>query len=185
MKSLFISLLLIVIISLQLSAQLPTNEKGQIEFSEVVQVEGISKDDLFNNAVRWFAEAFKDAKEVIQLKDKESGEVFGKGNFDFSNVALAFSCYSGEITFTIQVLVKDGRYKVIMSDFIHKAVSNSQCDFGYISNGEFCTSNQGQQTKWKVNICSDIKNDIQSTVNTLLASLKIAMNNTTAIDDNW
>lgn len=79
------------------------------DFSVVVEVEA-TKDDLFNRARLWFAEAFKDSRKVLELEDRESGILRATG---------WTSCNTNteiEFWFTVTVKFKDGRYKMELSN---------------------------------------------------------------------
>lgn len=80
------------------------------EKNEIVNVDSISKNLLYFTAQSWFAEYFKNSKSVIEISDKEQGKIFGKGSFKISNS-------HGFVKFNITILVKDGKYKYILSDF--------------------------------------------------------------------
>jgi hypothetical protein len=82
------------------------SETGQITYSEVVYIEGINSDILYQRANLWFVYTFKSANHVIQMNDKEAGKIIGKGNF---------SVRWGYVDFTIEIQVKDDRYKYTLS----------------------------------------------------------------------
>jgi len=60
----------------------PLDENGEIVYTEIVKVDSIKAKDLYVRAYTWFANSFVNAKNVIQLNDKEAGRILGKGNFD-------------------------------------------------------------------------------------------------------
>jgi hypothetical protein len=99
---------------------LPSKE-GVVTYSEVVQVDSISKAILYNRAKKWFVASYKSAKEVIQLDDSENGEITGKGNFKVSY-------YTREpfISHTISIFVKDGRYKYLITDMSYSDNQNEK-----------------------------------------------------------
>lgn len=51
------------------------------DLSKTIDVDGISKNELYGNALTYFAENFVSANHVIQMQDPTSGRVIGKGNF--------------------------------------------------------------------------------------------------------
>ena len=57
------------------------NKDGKINYSEVVNVDSVKKEELYNRAKHWLVETFNSAKDVIQIDDKENGEIVGKGYF--------------------------------------------------------------------------------------------------------
>lgn len=94
-----------------------TETETGIEFSRVIQAPDYTdKDELFNKCMELMATAYKDAKEVIQNKDKEAGLIFGRGLFMediYSN--LAGKLGYRECKHTIKVEVRDKRFKVTIN----------------------------------------------------------------------
>ncbi|HZK69306.1 MAG TPA: DUF4468 domain-containing protein [Paludibacter sp.] len=121
MKNLIlITLLLIPCFSFAQEVQLPINPKTQkIEYTDLVKVDStLTSDELYTRARSWFATAFKSANNVIQMEDKSTGIIIGKGNF---SIREQFGLASGHVSFTIKTQVKDGRYKYWINDFVHDA----------------------------------------------------------------
>jgi len=87
-----------------------TNAQQPLSFTETVQVDSTSKKQLFNKAKRWFADTYKNSKEVLQIEDSATGEILGKAIF------LYYS--QNYISYTINILVRDGKYKCDIYDFI-------------------------------------------------------------------
>jgi hypothetical protein len=107
----------------------PLNEAGEIEYTEVVQVDGVSANELYVRAKEWLALTFVSSKSVIQLEDKEAGKIIGKGISEiFASPFSGERTYSyGYIEFTLEIQVKEGRCKYKISNISH--------DFGEQSNG--------------------------------------------------
>lgn len=104
----FIIISSVFLFSFHAYGQVPTKDgKG---FYEVVDssVTG-SKQELQVKAKMWMANAFKDAKEVIQLDDKEAGEVIGKGN-------VLIGYMSQRCKFTIKISTRDNKYRCQIYD---------------------------------------------------------------------
>lgn len=100
----------------QMPMPFPTVD-GKINFSEVVHVDGASKDDLYERAKIWFANAFVSSNSVIQLDNKEGGLIMGKG------VVVQKDKHWGKSwKFTIKLQMKDGRYKVEIYDLYYSFV---------------------------------------------------------------
>lgn len=89
-------------------------------YTDIVTVENVSKDQLFTRARAWLVDAFKDSKEVIQVQDKETGELIAKGimksDVPYKNFmgTTVVPCYT---SFKFSIWVKDGKYKYEMTDF--------------------------------------------------------------------
>jgi hypothetical protein len=76
---------------------------------EVVKVDSTrSAADLYRTAERWFVDTFKDAQEVIQLRDTVTHTIVGKGSM-YSSA----HCFG---TYAVEVETRDGRYRVRVYD---------------------------------------------------------------------
>lgn len=83
---------------------------GRINFSEIVPVDGASKDDLYARTKIWFADTFKSSNDVIQLDDKDNGVIIGRGKIVEKEKKWDF---------TVKVQVKDQRFKVEFYDIYY------------------------------------------------------------------
>ena len=116
-----------------------------------------TKDILFNNIQIWFSRVFVSSKAVLDVQDKESGILAGNGSLKFKPKGIANECYAGYIEFSINFIIKDGRFKYILRDFYHndnyEGVNN--CQFGLIYTKNDYT---GEKTHWSTTKNFDIKN---------------------------
>lgn len=92
-----------------------------VYYSAVVKVDSAKKEDLFIRARQWFNASFKDARNVIRVADKETGEILSKG------IVQSYHWYRSLGTESkipisyhadICIYVKDGRYKYEFKNFI-------------------------------------------------------------------
>jgi hypothetical protein len=84
-----------------------------VDYSEIIDVQGVNAGDLYTRVNMWFVDAFRSADSVIQFSDKESGVVKGK-YVSAENIVHATDYY--RISSTITVEVKDERYRISFSD---------------------------------------------------------------------
>lgn len=116
MKKIFLFLVLLLSV-LGASAQ-----EKPLEFSEVIQAEGKSAQELYVIVKSWVATNFRSANAVIQMDDKESGVLIGKGNFDYrAPGGMSYRFIDGPVWFTLNIQTRDGRYKVTLNDFRHES----------------------------------------------------------------
>jgi hypothetical protein len=90
---------------------------GKVNYSGVVNVDSVNKAELYNRAKHWLVETYNSAKDVIQIDDKENGEIMGKGYFE---VYWTITFYAGQnvgIWNTLRIQAKDGRYRYEITDF--------------------------------------------------------------------
>lgn len=160
-------------------------------YTEVVNVDNVSKDELFNRAKNWFATAYSSSSDVLQLADSENGQLIGKALFKFSPISLnASDRVKGNIKYTIKVSVKEGRYKYEISDFIHQPNGNSNngnIDFGLLTTDLECPYViKGQFKKWVNDTWSGMKTQTESNIIPLIANLKeVMLKKTETTKDDW
>lgn len=115
----------------------PTPVPAPLEYTEVVPVEGAPAAELYNRAMAWFVSSFVDSKQVLEVQNREEGLLIGKGTIGFEPPSiLSSNNIRGAITFTVSIMVKDGRYKYALTDFRHNGTRTSNwvaMDFGVIT----------------------------------------------------
>jgi hypothetical protein len=163
-----------------------------ISFSKVVVVDSdITAEELYDRARTWFAIAFKDGKEVVQLEDKEQFKLIGKGGFKYNpRVYIGSDGSRGYVSYTITIQVKDNRYRYILTNFYHEGNTVNQAgqfSFGYISSSEECTTDIAMTSKsWRNKVWKDIKIDIDNNAKQLISSLEKSMKTpTNKLQDDW
>jgi hypothetical protein len=93
-------------------ASLGPDVDGPVEYNEVINVDGMSADNIYIKANMWFVDAFRNADSVIQFSDKASGTIKGKYVSD-----LVISGYQQYLTTTtITVEAREGRCRISFTD---------------------------------------------------------------------
>jgi tetratricopeptide (TPR) repeat protein len=101
------------------------NETGLVMIDNITKAEGISKDELYSNAKVWLASFFNSATDVIKLDDKENGIIISKGLFAFEWKGGLFKMnYYSNCYFTLKIYCKEGRFRVIWTDFKFDIMQN-------------------------------------------------------------
>lgn len=174
-------LTLTMLFAISLIAQEP------LTYTEVVTLDGTSKDNLFTRSENWFAKAFRSSKDVIQTKSKEDGKIIGKALFEYNQSFLSGSATTkGVVKFTVSVFVKEGRYKYIISDFIHESFGANSIGLITLDKEYTGERKRGYTKNWYNKIWLDIKKQIDSEVMSLITSLKKTMQKESEIEnDNW
>ena len=85
------------------------NENKRLFYEEVVEVPGVSRDELYDKLRRFVVLNYKSANNVIQLDDKESGNIVIKGLIPYEINWMGVSPYNSR--HTLDIKVKDGRFK--------------------------------------------------------------------------
>jgi hypothetical protein len=163
---------------------------GKIFYKGVVNVDSVSKQELYLRAREWFVNSFKQSNSVIQMDDKESGTIIGKGNTSISVNSMFGSVEYGFIRFTVSVYIKDGKYKYSFTDFKQQdwrvgGSPNSGVIRGDLGNVE-CMYNYdcGYKMSWTRKGFNKILNDLNDTILDLISSLGKSMSSS-AKKDEW
>ena len=96
-------------------------KSGKIEYVRIDSLIKGSKEDLYLRSKSWLVHYFKSANAVIQMDDKETGKIIGKGVFmfpvrgGFGNI-LDYD----PVHFTVQINTKENKTRIIVNDFIHE-----------------------------------------------------------------
>lgn len=85
MKSSFLIIVALTVAAWSAPAQtdsfsLPT-KNSSIFYQQVVTVDSVSKAELFDRGRQWAVDYFNNARAVLQIVDKEAGQITGKGTF--------------------------------------------------------------------------------------------------------
>ncbi|HEY8688444.1 MAG TPA: DUF4468 domain-containing protein [Chitinophagaceae bacterium] len=95
-------------------------ENKEVLYTGVVNVDSnLKKDELYVRARAWFVNEYKSAKDVIQMEDKQAGEIIGKGLISAiytEGRGLLAIQWKITIWHTVSVFVKDGKYKYEIKD---------------------------------------------------------------------
>lgn len=104
---------------------------------KTIDVEGVSKQELFDRAVLWIAENFRSSNDVVQLKDKEEGTIVARGGlkYDAPGLSPGFN-YSGYFEFTLKFECKENKYRYEISRVSHEATLGEYYTAGDLSGGK-------------------------------------------------
>ena len=125
-----------------LGMNIPFTE-GHIIYQGVVNVNGLSKNDLLNNCKQWFVDYFKSSKDVIQNEDREQGRLIGKGvatisttlywgmrGYFYDNMTIQVDCKDNKYRYKIYSIVltpHDDPRDIIAEDMVYKILGNGKC----------------------------------------------------------
>jgi len=121
MKSKIIMILMVFLLGSNAIAQLPRNEKnGKVEYTEVVQLEGMSKDEIYKKAKMWMVSTLKSGDNMVELDGSTSDQIVGTGNLkpvitDKKN-KKRFYITDANLNFKFIVFCKEGRTKCVVKN---------------------------------------------------------------------
>jgi hypothetical protein len=156
---------------------------GKITYSEIIKVDSVNNQKLYLRANVWFVHSFVSAKNVIQLNDKESGKIIGKGTFQVTDNnnhnSLVYVPIVGTVDFTVEIQTKDERYKYVLSDFSYKINGETEIDLTSSSGFKSGMFQKRLDIQW-----ADIKQNTNMTILNMIESLKNSMG-TKYDSDKW
>lgn len=89
---------------------------GMVYYEKILEgMSGAKQEDLYTASLKWMAETFNDSKEVIQVKDKESGTITGSGVFKY--FVQGFIGESGTISFMVDITTRDTKSRFRLYQF--------------------------------------------------------------------
>lgn len=162
-------------------------------FTEVIQVDNTSKEQLFDRAKMWFTTIYRSSSDVLQIIDKDNGQLVGKAAMTYhSSIFKGSEATKGDIRYQVSIFFKDNRYKYEFTNFIHEGNSYNStgaASFGLITDENECPrkfNNIMAGTKWCNNVWTDLKEKIDSEMKTTIESLKSQMINSIETENsNW
>jgi len=153
-----------------------------VAYSDVIRVDGVSKNDLSSRGRVWFAEHFKSVKE--QKLDSEIVVLSGKGMYKtvIPGKSLLDSKDTYEIYFGGTVWIKDGRYKYQFTDYeIQK--DGVTTDYGTLTSATDPPNIKGMMGKGsKRSTWQGCRKDVGKQTEELIESLKSAMTKPSATE---
>jgi hypothetical protein len=96
-----------------------------ITYTEVPEAPG-TKDELYDRAMKWGGEYYKNFADKLRKQDKEAGEIEIFGRFPFfayDKKGVKTTSRQGLAQYTLTIQFKDGRYKYTVTDLNIKATS--------------------------------------------------------------
>ncbi|MDJ1468147.1 DUF4468 domain-containing protein [Xanthocytophaga flava] len=182
MKTL-VSIALLLISSFSLFAQVtlpidPTTNK--VSYTEVVEVPGMTKDQLHAKANEWLAKTYKSANDVIQMNDKEAGKIIAKGTTKSYLHSMGKDWDAGYFRHTLTLSFKDGKFRYEFTDFTHDGTGgNGTVSMGPVEGEKGAGGMSAPNTKqWKT-----MKEDLDKRMKAIVEELKKAMISTK--DSEW
>jgi hypothetical protein len=92
-----------------------------ITYQGVVEVPSVNKADLYTRAYAWIAKTYRSANDVIQMQDKEAGQLVAKGLTQVQTKSMGMTFDAGVVRHTLTIYVKDGRFKYVLTNLTHEA----------------------------------------------------------------
>jgi hypothetical protein len=111
----------VILFCMLLFSVLSLKAQEPLSFEKVITVDSVGKDVIFSKVSEWIASAF-----ISTDGDYYTNRVDGIITKDYSIAykygSFIYAAYDGEIRCKIKVAVKDGKFKVVLFNFVHKAI---------------------------------------------------------------
>lgn len=148
---------------------------NKITYSEVVAVDGNSAGVLYSKVKDWLTVSFKDSKNVLDLDDAINFKIVGKWQFSVWQMGnLGKEPNGGHVDYTLTIMLKDNRYKYIITDFYHDRDSKTPGGYGAGGNLELETPQCGKFFMTMKN-WGRIQEQTDTYIKQLVQSLKVHM----------
>jgi hypothetical protein len=162
-----------------------------ISFEKVIKVDSVKSNAIYNGLKEWIGMNYRSAKSIIEVDDKEAGLLIISPRKDYSIGKLSYMCYDGTIKHTIKFQIKDGRFKVVVTNFFHEnnPGNNNLCQVGLITTAdEFGGPSAWGAKSYSNKVWKDIKVKAELLSNNLfkeVENLKFSTNKVDSKVDNW
>lgn len=90
----------------------------KVTYTDVVQVDSMPAKTIHTAFRRWFLNAYRSAKDVIQIDDTEAGLLAGKGVVRVQWQVTFYAVQDVNVYHTVTLEARAGRYKYTFTDFI-------------------------------------------------------------------
>lgn len=86
----------------------------------VIQANGLSSQQIYESLKKWFITNAKyDSRYIIEHDDAENKHLVGRMNFNYKTSSINWAAGNGTISVVIEIMARDGRFKIRLSDFRH------------------------------------------------------------------
>lgn len=86
----------------------------------VIQASGLTAQQIYDSLKKWFvANAKYDSRYIIEHDDAANKHLVGKMNFRYQAKHINYAPGSGHISVVIEIMARDGRFKIRMTNFCH------------------------------------------------------------------
>ncbi|WPU96208.1 DUF4468 domain-containing protein [Mucilaginibacter sabulilitoris] len=98
---------------------LAIDENDKYIYYQTVSEPNLNADTLYNRALYFFKTGNAKDKLKLTTADKAQGVLAGNGGFLVSKKSFVTTHEDGEITYTMRIEVKDGKYRYWFTDFVY------------------------------------------------------------------
>lgn len=119
MKKLFLFTTLFLAIALKAQENIPKNENGIYEISEIIELPNSSKDVIFNKTIQFLTTKYKFSQISIQYQNLSEGKIIAKGEW-----LTEPSKWNGYIGHILEMDVKENKYRIKIYNLTFRYFNN-------------------------------------------------------------
>lgn len=111
-------------------------------FSQIFEAKGNPVEDIYSTLRIWLSKQYRTSESVFEVEDVSNGKIVVSSKFRYEN-KKSVRCHRGWISYSLAVDIKDGKFRVSISDIVHESYDGPQssCSFGLIT-----TSDKARET---------------------------------------
>ena len=120
-----LTLFLITILSQNSFAQFPIDEEtGQVKYTEVVELPGMTKKQIYDKAKFWIVSTLKSGDNMVELSGTGSEQIIGTGNLVIDSILNPLNLKStpflsnSYLNFKFIVFCKDNKFKYSLENIV-------------------------------------------------------------------
>lgn len=100
--------------------QLPVLANDMFQADTIIRVDNLDSAHIYDGLKKWFITNAKyDSRYIIEQDERENRHLVGRMNFKYVNNSLTYNAGTGHISVVIDIMARDGRFKIKLTDFSH------------------------------------------------------------------
>ncbi len=121
-SKIIIGIPILIVLLIMSCTSIPARESP--EFQDVIELQGMSKAEIYNMALLWTSDTFKSAKSAIEIQNPESGLITAETRYDSTAYVLGM-LLGGQYytTFKVQIEAKDDKVRITCKNPDYRVVS--------------------------------------------------------------
>lgn len=128
------------------------NAQEPLSFEKVITVDSVGKELIYSTIKQWYATNYK-SKHILEVDDRETGLMIANLATDYFLKGFAYTSYCGQLQYSIRTQIKDGRFKVIITNFKH--APQGLTNLGLLTSAE--KPYKAMNSKWDIAVWNDLK----------------------------
>lgn len=150
----------IIVMGVFLLCWISVNAQEKIAYSKVIKADSISSEGIFVSIKEWLSMEFKKGNNAIELEDKEAGLIVANTSSGYKKNGLSYVWTEGFINYKINIQIREGRFKVTITNFQLKCKENNYGE----RIGILTVAEESNYTGLGKKQCNEVWNDMKTKV---------------------